>query len=162
MIEIYKDILCYNGDYKVSNLGNVKSLKLGKERLLKKGLNSQGYEVVVFSNGNKRMTKNVHSLVAEYFLDYVPNGYNYVINHIDFDKKNNCVCNLEIITNRENTNKKHIQSTSKYVGVSWFKKYNKWVSKIYINGKQEHLGYFGNEYDAYCAYINRKKMINYG
>ena len=43
MVEIFKDIVGYEGLYQVSNLGNVKSLKFGKEKLLKLQLSTTGY-----------------------------------------------------------------------------------------------------------------------
>ena len=43
MIEEWKDIPEYEGLYQVSNLGNVKSLKFGKQKLLKPQINSRGY-----------------------------------------------------------------------------------------------------------------------
>jgi hypothetical protein len=52
---------------------------------------------------------------------------------------------------------KHHLSTnksSKYIGVSWYKKYYKWSSQIYISGKLKNLGYFTLEIDAHNAYQN--------
>ena len=82
-----------------------------------------------------------------------------VINHINFDKKDNKVSNLEIVTNRENSNRKHLKSTSKYTGVSFEKDRNKWVAQIKINGKRVLLGRFSNEIDASNAYQSKLKEI---
>lgn len=81
------------------------------------------------------------------------------MNHKDFNRKNNNVENLEIITHRENSNRKHIKSTSQYVGASWFKRTNKWRANIQINGKQKSLGYFTTELEAHEAYQNALEKL---
>lgn len=159
-MEIWKEIEGYNGDYLISNQGRVKSLKKFKgntELILKKMNNSKGYHIVGLSKG-KSKTFEVHKLVAIYFLNHVPCGYDLVVNHKDFDKHNNCHDNLEIVPQRENTNLKHIEHSSKYTGVNWYKITGKWQSGIKINGKRKHLGYFDNEYDAHIAY--EKALVN--
>jgi hypothetical protein len=77
-----------------------------------------------------------------------------VVNHKDFNKLNNNLDNLEIITQRQNTNKKHLKSSSQYIGVFWNKQNKKWKSQIRINKKIKYLGYFVNEIDAHNAYQN--------
>ena len=157
--EIWKDIPNYEGLYQVSNLGNVKSLKFGSQRILKYGINSGGYCVVVLCK-NKTKTLYVHKLVAEVFLNEKCFGREFVVNHKNFIRNDNRLDNLEIVTNRENTNKKHIKSSSKYVGVCWDKVSKKWKSQIWVNGKRQILGHFVNEYDANLAYQNKLKTIS--
>ena len=102
MQEIWKDIKGYEGIYQVSNLGKVKSLnyKRGKhEKEIKQALNSRGYLEVGLFNG-KVKTHRVHRLVAQTFI---PNPENKdEVNHIDGNKKNNAVSNLEWNTSKEN------------------------------------------------------------
>lgn len=97
-------------------------------------------------------TRKVHQLVAESFLNHTKCGYNLVVNHINLNPQDNCVDNLEIVTQRDNANKKHIISTSKYTGVCWSKEKRKWRASINLKYKQSHLGYFNNEYEAHLAY----------
>lgn len=110
MQEIWKDIEGYEGLYQVSNLGNIKSLKrktwngyifVQKEDLiLKPGLNAKKYLYVSLSKDNKTHTYRVHRLVAQTFI---PNPENKPqVNHIDGNKSNNNVDNLEWCTNSEN------------------------------------------------------------
>lgn len=160
MIEEWKDILGYEGLYKVSNLGNIKSLKFQKEKVLKLQTNTKGYFIVNLYKNKKMKSHQIHQLVAIAFLNHVPCKMELVINHINFDKKDNKVSNLEIVTNRENSNRKHLKSTSKYTGVSFEKDRNKWVAQIKINGKRVLLGRFSNEIDASNAYQKEINKIN--
>ena len=160
--EIYLPVKNYEGLYEVSNLGNIKSLsrivrhplsdKLLKERLLKTPTSGNGYLVLNLLKNGKQKTRTVHQLVAEAFLGFVPNGSTLVVNHINFIRSDNRIENLEIVTMRENTNQKHLKSTSKYVGVCWNKTANKWRASIITNRNSKHIGYFTNEYDAHLAY----------
>ena len=156
MVEIFKPIPEYP-NYEVSNLGRVKSLRFGKERILKPS-SSTGYLIVTLCNEIKRKSFLVHQLIAMTFLNHIPNGHKLVIDHVDNDKTNNHLSNLRIVTNRFNTSR-HTGGTSKYSGVYWNKDCKKWVSQITIKGKRKHLGYFENEYDAYLEYKKRIKLI---
>ena len=86
------------------------------------------------------------------FLGHTPCGYKAVVNHIDFDKLNNNANNLEIVTSRQNSNQRHIKSSSKYTGVVWVKNNQKWKSQIRINGEVISLGHFDDELLASDAY----------
>ena len=98
-MEIWKDIVGYEGLYQVSDLGNVRSLNwkncgIAHNLCLKK--HPCGYsQVVLFKDGAKRAV-TVHRLVAEAFIDN-PNKYKQ-INHKDENKRNNAVLNLEWCT----------------------------------------------------------------
>lgn len=160
MIEKWEDIFGYEGLYQISNLGNAKSLKYGKSKLLKGAVNNYGYRQVNLCKDGILKSFKIHQLVATYFLNHIINGYENVINHIDFDRLNNSVSNLEIVTPRENTNKKHLQTSSSSTGVSWHKEKSKWISQIYFNGKLKFLGYFKTESEASNAYQNELLTIS--
>lgn len=110
MQEIWKDVPEYEGLYMVSNLGRVMSLhctsKAAKEsgvpdrRIMKNVMSSSGYYHVMLSkNGNKIAWSN-HVLVARAFI---PNPENKPsVNHIDGNRTNNAVDNLEWATYKEN------------------------------------------------------------
>jgi len=163
-MEIYKEIKGYDGYYLISNLGNVKSLKNNKEKILASHPNEKGYYNIDLYLNNKRKTLRLHKLVAEYFLNHKGNGtMDLVIDHIDNNKSNNRFDNLQIITNRQNSSKttKKIEgkTSSKYVGVTWSKHNSRWLAQIQINKKKIHLGCFINEYDAHISYQNKLKEI---
>ena len=155
MEEIYKDIPGYKGMYQVSNLGNVKSFRKSKERILKPSIGDKGYYVVTLFN-----KRRIHQQVAEAFLNHTPCGMKLVIDHINNDKLDNRVENLQVVTQRFNTSKTEGKGTSKYKGVSWYKKYNKWIAQITIDRKRINLGYFNCELAASLAYQNKLKTIN--
>lgn len=100
MEEIWKKIEKYE-DYEVSNLGRIKSLKRNNNKILKQKPNKFGYLIVgLFNNANKNKKMLVHRLVAEAFI---PNPLSKPqVNHIDGNKQNNNVNNLEWCTNSEN------------------------------------------------------------
>jgi len=157
MKEIYKDIEGYEG-YQVSDLGNVKSFKGKKEKVLKSGVNGRGYLNVNLSKNGKTKNFSVHQLVAMAFLNHVPNGNKgLVCDHIDNDKLNNRLDNLQLISQRLNLSKDKKNCSSSYTGVCWHKRDNKWLSSITINGKLKHLGCFTNELDAHNEY---QKALN--
>jgi len=159
MIEEFRDVDGYDGVYQVSNLGRVKSLKFGKERILKDSIRGDGYIRFFLCKDNKRNSRSAHQLVAVAFLGHKPCGFELVVNHINFDKTDNRVENLEIVTNRENSNRKHLKSSSIYTGVCWYKRDKKWSSQIRINGKLKYLGHFTDEIEASNAYQTALKQL---
>lgn len=94
-----------DGKYEISETGVIRSLYFqGKARhvakTLKPGL-SHGYLCVVFCIGGKRKTAYIHRLLAEHFL---PNPNNLpVINHVDGNRSNNIITNLEWCTYSQNS-----------------------------------------------------------
>jgi hypothetical protein len=94
----------------------------------------------------------IHVLVAVCFLNHKPEK-NVVVDHIDGNKKNNNVNNLQIITHRENISRGKKNKTSKYTGVSLVKNSKKWKSSIDKLGKKIYLGCFDKEEDARDAYL---------
>ena len=102
MTEIWRDIEGYQGLYQISNKGHAKSLKWGKERILKPWINSSGYYYIILCNDSVKKAFRLHRLVAETFIT---NPYNLPeVNHKDENKKNNCVDNLEWMRHIDNCN----------------------------------------------------------
>lgn len=101
-MEEWKDIIDYEGMYQVSSEGRVKSLKYGKERILKPASETGGYLQITLLKNGKSKHYRIHRLVANAFIPNIENKPE--INHIDEDKTNNNVMNLEWSTREENCN----------------------------------------------------------
>jgi hypothetical protein len=101
--EIWLQIPDYE-NYYISNLGNVKSVRFNKDKIMKLIKNDTGYLKVVLINNTKHKCFRVHRLVGEMFL---PNPYKKeTVNHKDKNKENNKLSNLEWHTSLENTRHK--------------------------------------------------------
>ena len=100
--EVWKDVKDYEGHYQVSDKGRVRSLKFGKERILKPRRDGWGYLQVNFCKNGEQKKFKVHRLVAQTFI-LNPNNLTEV-NHRDEDKTNNKVENLEWCSSKYNSN----------------------------------------------------------
>ena len=100
IMEIWKDVVGYEGLYQVSNMGRVKSLNYGRERILKASDNGSGYLYVALCKKGKYKNFLVHRLVAMVFISNPENKP--CIDHIDTNKRNNKVENLRWVTHEEN------------------------------------------------------------
>ena len=111
MKEIWKDFVFGGIEYRVSNKGRLIGMRSGK--ILKTRLNKDGYVCVTLGSNTKRLVRRVHRLVAE---NFIPNPNNYPeVNHIDFDRANNNITNLEWITHEQNV--QYTVDANRHVGV---------------------------------------------
>ena len=107
--EIWKDVIAYEGIYKVSNLGRVKRIGNGSDgrKLSERIMNQKAsgwkgkYLSVVLTKNNESKNQYVHRLVGIAFYG-MPKNNKTQINHIDGNKHNNCLNNLEWVTAKEN------------------------------------------------------------
>lgn len=126
--EVWKDIKGYEGMYQVSSYGRVKSVnreisqqkdgtyfsRKMKSRILKTQIINSGYELVNLSKNGIRDARTVHRLVAEAFVQK-ENGRDDV-NHIDGNKTNNLVDNIEWVSRSENVQHSYDHLTRKSKG----------------------------------------------
>jgi len=112
IMEVFIDVLDYEGFYQVSNLGNVKSLErevnhpkggvlLKKERILKPSTDKNGYKIVVLCKIGVSKTFKIHRLVCSSFIKNLENKP--CVNHKNGIKNDNRIENLEWCTVKENT-----------------------------------------------------------
>ena len=87
--------------YEFSNYGNIRNIKNG--HFLKYAVNKGGYfKITLYDKNNNVVTRTVHRVIAETFYGPHPE---LVVNHIDGNKQNNIITNLEFITAKENSTK---------------------------------------------------------
>lgn len=112
-MEIFKDIIGYDGFYQVSNFGRIKSLEREiparkgqfkpifiSQKILENVKNSEGYLQVTLCKYKVKENITVHRLVA---ISFIPNPENKpFVNHLDGDKTNDFDWNLEWSTSQEN------------------------------------------------------------
>lgn len=151
-MEIWKDIDDIDG-YKISNYGRVLSSKGNVDRILKpfRVGNYLGVKI-----GNPQKNFFIHHLVAKYFLNYKKVSRKVVIDHIDNDKTNNMVDNLQIVSNVFNCIK---DRKNEFIGIRKLNN-NKFQARITDpNGNRISLGCFYDVSKAQDAY--NKKMNEY-
>lgn len=152
-MEIWKGVEGYESCYEVSSYGQVRSkdhrvpckgnkTRLVKGKLKRLFLNKQGYLITTLSQENKLATFTVHQLVAQAHLPSFQKGTD--LNHIDGDKTNNHVANLEVSNPSHNqhhavrTGLKAKTGNSQYRNVTYLtnpKAVSKWAGSIRHAGK---------------------------
>jgi len=131
-MEIWKII--FDGNYEISNFGNIKSNKYKIPKLLKPDKSSGYFRVRINNNWF-----SIHRLVA---MAFIPNPENKPqVNHKDENKLNNIVSNLDWVTHRENIEYSLTKkSKSKIKGVNWIEKMKTYQCSVFFNGKKHYLG----------------------
>ena len=139
-----------NANYQVSNIGRVRNVLT--EKILKPRIGGNCYLIVALYKDNTRANSYIHRLVAQEFIDN-PDIKKYV-DHIDHNKTDNTILNLRWVSNSENSmnRTKQANTSSKYKGVCFRKRENKWVANIMLNGRRKHIGCFTNEKHAAGKY----------
>lgn len=114
--EIWKDVVGYEGKYMVSNMGRVKSLNYalrGRENVMKPNFTSKsnGYLFVNLRKNGKSKKNLIHRMVYDAFIGNLPEfivtqkgDERMEVNHINENKTDNRLENLELITCRQNNN----------------------------------------------------------
>lgn len=154
MQEVWEPVKGYEGLYEVSNLGRVKSLymfrhninenkleKIRRDKILSQRIHKTGYMITSLSKNKKRKDFYTHRLVANAFIPN-PEKKTY-INHIDENKTNNKVENLNWCTQKENVR---------------FSTRTKKIEQLTIDGK--HIKTWNNLYEIKDVLGYKKSHIN--
>ncbi len=169
--EVWKPIPEWEGWYEASSLGRIRSVdrfvnynRKGffaekKGKLLVQSLNSRGYNIIGITKNGKFKTYAVHKLIMNTFSG----KSGLTIDHINGDKLDNRLINLEHVDLRENISR-YIESTGvnkNDIGVKKSSK-NRFISRIWHNNKRFYLGIFKNKEEAGVAYQKALKKIKNG
>lgn len=123
--EIWKDICGYEGYYQISNFGRVKSLarpvfkrdgsfhRFKNETIKSPKISKDGYLSVTLSVNGDNKTFTIHRLVANAFIPKPETDDTLEVNHIDMNRENNVVYNLEWVTHQDNV--KYSSNKGKYL-----------------------------------------------
>ena len=140
MKEIWKDVVGYEGLYRVSNLGRVKNNR--RPHILHIYVNNWGYCCVSLWKNNKDHKHLVHRLVAQAFIS---NTFNLpLVNHKDENKTNNSIDNLEWCTSSyNNTYGSRPDNIRKHRKYSCYKRLEdgkvfKGVEEVYLDNLKNH------------------------
>lgn len=142
--------------YHVSTFGRVKSFCKGKVKILKLFVDTDGYLYATFSMHGKKIKRKIHRLVAQAFIPN-PDGKPQ-INHIDGNKMNNHVSNLEWCTSTENN--RHavkiglMKSGEEFPDAKLTNEQVAWCRRVYISGDKE----FGTNALARKLGVSRSAM----
>jgi len=164
--EEWLPVVGLEGSYEVSNTGKVRSIdrvvsvnsgyiRPLKGVLLKGFLVNGGYLQVDMHINGERIRRLVHSLVSESFIG----NSDLTVDHIDGDKLNNKVENLEYVTQRENIHRYRKGKRDLPIGVSFCRDRNKYRAEIYIDGRSRHIGRYTTPEEAREAYLTELKSI---
>ena len=162
------DGIVYEGLYKVSNLGRILNLNYrntGKSKLMTPSANTDGYFKVNLRKNGENKTCYVHRLIAQTFI---PNPENKPeINHIDEDKTNNRVDNLEWKWHKDNIN--HGTHNERSAKTRTNGKKSKRVLQLSLDGElirewesTQECGRNGFSQSAVCNCCNGKRKSAYG
>ena len=149
--ELSQDLLHELFDYKDSQLF-WKQAKRGRNLSKPAGSICNGY-VRIRINEKQYLA---HRLVFLMHHGHLPQE----IDHIDGNQSNNAIENLRPATHSQNlcNRGKQKNNTSGFKGVSWHKNKGRWIGRIRINGKLNHLGYFDTAEQAHEAYCQAAKQ----
>lgn len=148
----------YEGLYSVTDDGRVWSERA--QRFLVSTPNPNGYPQVNLRNKyGKGITKAVHRIMAWAFFGIKDST---ALDHIDGNRANNLLLNLRLCTPSQNQANSGLKksNTSGFKGVRYMPERKKWRSRITLNGKEIHLGYFTDQFSAVKAYDEMTTQLN--
>ena len=167
MQEIWKNVIEYENLYQISNLGNIRrhpdkqsKNKYSTPKVLerKTAINYLGYAYATLCKENVSVKKTIHQLVAVAFIPEC--NYGNIINHIDGNKLNNCVSNLELSNSVHNNTHAHAIGLSPKPGKSIYRNVSirmrngkkasnmGYMASVKINSLRHYIGWFHDEIEA--------------
>jgi hypothetical protein len=141
-------------NYLISNNGSVFSLK--SKKILKTNINNGGYKQIGLMKDKIEISFKIHRLVCEHFGIWNPD---LTVDHINGNKSDNTISNLRIATQQQQCFNQKVKHNNK-LGVKGVQfRFDKYTSRILINGKRIHLGTFETLEEAKEAYDTKAREI---
>ena len=151
--EIYYQVPGFD-KYYCTKSGRIYTSQKGRVKEVQGSKDKDGYLKVVLTRENERYYFRKHRIITLTFLG----ASELEVNHINGNKQDNRIKNLEYVTNREN--QCHRRKKEGYnVGVCFDKKMKKYRAYIQHNKRWMHLGFFPSEEEAKKAYIKKIKDL---
>ena len=131
--------------------------KKTNKKITQQNIYFENDEIDLFSILEKLLKFKLRIIAVSIIASFLGNS-DMQVNHIDGNRLNNSLSNLEYVTQRENQS--HRRKMKGYdVGVCWANKENKWRAYIQVNKKWQHLGFYNEKIDAKNAYLNKLKEL---
>lgn len=163
MVEVWKSIPGYEDQYEASTYGRIRSLPrngtIKTKRVLSLNHKNSGYIDVTLNKDGKRTTTHVHQLIAKTFIDNPENKPQ--VNHINGDKTDNRIENLEWATSRENIRHKFDALGYKVVRHGMKPVMCVETGEVFDAIKSAEREY-GNSFGAIQRVVNSKRRTAYG
>jgi len=167
MEEVWEPIKGYQGFYEISNLGKVRSVFRYDGRAYKHGkiltpwLSKPGrYAMITLWKNNKKKHLTLHRLVWDHFGNKSRNGQLLQVDHIDENKTNCSINNLQLLTTRQNVSKsiRHKKiAKSPFIGIYWKRDKQRWIARLRLGKKIIYLG--SSKIESEAALFYQKKLL---
>ena len=153
MEEIWAPVNGFEGLYEISNLGRVKNCRFNK--LKKSRIRSGYYSVTLFKDGELK-SLSIHRMMADAFI----NNKKECVNHIDGNKLNNNLSNLEWVSYRENAVHRDLKRKTKTGKANIILHSNSFQVRVRHDNKYVQLGSYKKIEDAVIARDNFYQLNN--
>jgi hypothetical protein len=121
-------------------------------------INGHGYYIVEIRYNSERCSLKLHTVIWILNYGYYPKN---IIDHIDRNKRNNLISNLEDSLPEDNCNNRGATSNSASHFRAVIKNRNKWVVRVHVKGKAIHYGVYIDEIEA-ALNANKALIENFG
>lgn len=143
----------YDIMYEVSDMGQIRNSK-GKTL---GSIGSDGYVHLITKKSGKYVNVRVHKIIWKAFKGDVPDGYE--IDHINGNKSDNRINNLQLLNHKDNTIKS-LKTSSGIIGINWDKTKQRWSAQITLNGKRYKVGHRKTIEDALFVYNEAQRIYD--